>query len=63
MRFLVFIVAVICFGAVDAVITYQLYTKMNPKMGQPLTYKNPKSIYKSFFNSAKKNKYQDLSQI
>lgn len=48
---------VTCIDAVNAVITYQLYTKMNPKLGQPLTYKNPTSIYKSNFNSAKKNKY------
>lgn len=46
-------------AAVDAVITYQLYTKMNPKMGQPLIYKNINSINKSYFNSAKKNKWAD----
>lgn len=29
---------------------------MNMKMGQPIVYKNPNSVYKSNFNSAKKNK-------
>lgn len=56
MKFLILTVVLICLGSVNAVITYQLYTKMNPKMGQPLTYKNPTSIYKSNYNSAKKNK-------
>ena len=42
------------FGA----ITYQLYTKMNMNMGQPLTYMNTNSVYSSNYNSAKKNKYE-----
>lgn len=41
---------------VSAAITYQLYTRMNKKMGQPMTYKNADSINQSNFNSAKKNK-------
>lgn len=56
MKFLVLIATVVYLEMANAIITYQLYTKMNPKMGQPLTYKNPTSVYKSNFNSAKKNK-------
>lgn len=40
----------------DSAITYQLYTKMNMKMGQPLVYKNSNTIHQSNYNSAKKNK-------
>ena len=40
----------------NSAITYQLYTKMNLKMGQPLVYKNPNTVYSSNYNSAKKNK-------
>jgi hypothetical protein len=40
----------------SAAITYQLYTRMNKNMGQPLVYKSAKTVTGSNFNAAKKNK-------
>ncbi|CAO1429229.1 unnamed protein product [Diamesa serratosioi] len=39
-----------------ASISYQLYSKNNPKNGQPLIYKNPDSVDKSNYNGSKKTK-------
>lgn len=54
--FIVCAIVLIIADYVSSAITYQLYSKMNLKMGQPIIYKNPNSVYKSNFNSAKKNK-------
>lgn len=56
MKVLCFLVIIYLANYANSAITYQLYTKMNPKMGQPLTYKNQNSISSSFINNAKKNK-------
>lgn len=39
-----------------ASLTYQLYSKNNPKNGQPLIYKNVGSVNKSNYNGSKKTK-------
>ena len=50
--FIVLIIIEVSFAS----ITYQLYTKNNPKNGQPLVYRNLGSVDKSNYNGSKKTK-------